>query len=139
MNFGEFEKFYTSLTERFEGYIQLSDSKEFIVLNGEVLPQWQEIHHGKNFINEICLFDGDRSITIRQINDGFGILDKRISNYKEVSYINFLANSKIQCFGINEIRIAQIWLAQSDKLCCNFDVLEPKFLLFSGFSRGDSK
>ena len=122
MNLLEFKKFYESLDAKFEGYIQLSDSKDFIIL--------------------LSLWDGDRSINIRQINNGFAKLDVKISDFKkdiyEITHQTFLVNAKFKNTKINRIKMTQIWQENADDLCCGFAVLEPQFLLFSGFERGEN-
>ena len=135
------KKFYEALKGEFEGYIQLSDSQDFIILQNDPLPTWESLHKGKNFINELCLFDGDRSINVRQINDGFVVLDKKILDFNQKNYEitsqTFLVNAKFKDTTIKGIKITQIWQENIDKLCCDFNVLEPQFLLFSGFIKGE--
>lgn len=142
MNLLEFKKFYESLDAKFEGYIQLSDSKDFIILEDNFLPAWETLHNDKNFINTLSLWDGDRSINIRQINNGFAKLDVKISDFKkdiyEITHQTFLVNVKFKNTKINRIKMTQIWQENADDLCCGFAVLEPQFLLFSGFERGEN-
>ena len=71
----QLKEFYESLSGLFEGYIQMSDKKlDNIFSSKQLLPAWKDLHNENNFILEACLFDGDRSITIRQLNDKFVVI-----------------------------------------------------------------
>lgn len=142
MTQADFKAFYTNLTESFEGYIQLSDSKDFIILNNEPLPQWEALHNGRNFIHQMCLYSPttQRSINATQINNGFNVLDKNLADFENSAKneIEFLANTQAHKHNISQIKITQIWQEVADELCCDFDVLMPTFTLFSGFTKGEN-
>lgn len=137
----ELKEFYKSLAEQFEGYIQMSDAKlNKIFTSKQVLPSWEDLHNSKNFIFEACFFDGDRSITIRQVNDKFAIIDEKLSDFKKenITTEEFVAKSledKIEL----KAKITQIWEEKEDENCENLKVLKPTLLLFSGFIKGESK
>ncbi len=126
----ELKDFYEKLNTEFEGYILLSNKKlEHIFTKKQTLPKWEELHDGKNFIIEAHFFDGDRSISIRQVNDKFIIIDKKLSSFKkenkpEETFIT-INNTKV--------KIATIWEEQKDELCESFEVLKPTMQLFCGF------
>ncbi len=123
----ELKQYYNELDSNFEGYVQMSDRK---LETFDTRPSWDEIHETNNFIFECCMFDGDRSIMIRQINDRFSIIDKKISDYKERTEELFF--TKVG----KKVKVIQIWEAQKDKNCCDFPVLKPTLQLFAGF-QGD--
>ncbi len=135
----ELKEFYKSLIDKFEGYIQMSDKKlDKIYTSKETLPSWEDLHKNKNFIFEACFFDGDRSITIRQINNAFVVIDGKLSNYENKTEEIFIAKSlenNVKC----KAKITQIWEEKEDENCENLQVLKPTLLLFSGFTKGDSK
>ena len=137
----ELKEFYKSLMEQFDGYIQMSDEKlNKIFTSKQTLPSWEDLHNGRNFILEACLFDGDRSITIRQVNDKFAIIDEKLSDLKKenITTEEFVAKSledKIEL----KAKITQIWEEKADENCENLKVLKPTLLLFSGFTKGKSK
>lgn len=140
----QLKDFYENLNIEFEGYIQMSDEKlDKIFSSKQTLPSWEDLHENKNFILEACLFDGDRSITIRQINDKFAVIDKKLSDFSEENKKEeeFLAKSNEENVNF-KAKITQIWEEKEDKNCENIKVLKPTLLLFSGFTeftKGDNK
>jgi len=134
----QLKEYYNNLSNDFEGYIQMSDEKlNKVFEEKQALPKWDDIHNTKNFILESCLFDGDRSITIRQVNNGFMILDKNLSDFSE-------GNITTQTFlttGYSTLTIAQIWEEdddeddEDDENCMNLKVLKPTIQLFIGFNK----
>lgn len=122
---------------KFVGYIQMSDSrieKKYILESPQTLPDID--YNNKNYILEMALFqeDSGRSILLRQHNDGWLILDKNLKeikkndNYivKEESYFTVTPNTP-------KMKIAQIWKPENSEFCNEWDVLEPKCLMFAGF------
>ncbi|WP_434241380.1 TIGR04423 family type III CRISPR-associated protein [Aliarcobacter cryaerophilus] len=138
----QLKEFYESLSGLFEGYIQMSDKKlDNIFSSKQLLPAWKDLHNENNFILEACLFDGDRSITIRQVNDKFAVIDKKLSDFKEEQKTTqiFLAKSNEENVNL-KAKITQIWEEKEDENCENIKVLKPTLQLFSGFEIvGDNK
>ncbi|RXJ95767.1 TIGR04423 family type III CRISPR-associated protein [Arcobacter sp. AHV-9/2010] len=138
----ELKEFYEGLKEEFEGYIQMSDEKlNKIFTTKQSLPSWNTLHNGKNFILEACLFDADRSITIRQVNDKFAVIDEKLSDFKDEhkTQEQFLAKSIEKNINL-KAKITQIWEEKEDEYCLNIKVLKPTLQLFSGFEIvGDNK
>ncbi|WP_418179160.1 TIGR04423 family type III CRISPR-associated protein [Aliarcobacter lanthieri] len=138
----ELQKFYEELKDEFVGYIQMSNKKlDDIFSIKQTLPSWEEIHKEKGFIVEACLFDGDRSITIRQINDKFAVIDKKLSDFSEEQKTTqtFLAKSLEKDVNL-EAKITQIWEEAKDENCLDIKVLKPTIQLFSGFKpKGENK
>ena len=135
----QLKEFYENLSSEFEGYIQMSDEKlNKVFTSKQKLPSWDSLHNGKNFIFEVCLFDGDRSITIRQVNNKFAIIDKRLSEYQKenITTQSFLTTAYAK------VNIAQIWEEKNDENCLDMKVLKPTIQLFVGFNsqeKGESK
>jgi CRISPR type III-associated protein (TIGR04423 family) len=135
----ELKKYYEQLSSDFEGYIQMSDEKlNKVFTSKQKLPSWDSLFNGKNFILEACLFDGDRSITIRQVNNKFAIIDKRLSEYQKenITTQSFLTTAYAK------VNIAQIWEEKNDENCLDMKVLKPTIQLFVGFNsqeKGESK
>lgn len=123
----ELKAYYDGLEDKFEGYIQMSN-KELETF--QTKPSWDSIHEKNNFIYEACLYDGDRSIMIRQVNDKFIIIDKKISELTNKSEEVFFAKDG------KKIKMIQEWEAKEDKYCENFPVLTPTLQLFAGFQGG---
>jgi CRISPR type III-associated protein (TIGR04423 family) len=137
--FNELKSFYENLNGEFEGYIQMSDEKlDKILSSKQTLPSWEDLHKNKNFIFEACFFDGDRSLTIRQINNAFVVIDEKLSNYENKTEEIFIAKSLENNMKL-KAKITQIWEEKEDKNCENLQVLKATLLLFSGFTKGDSK
>lgn len=138
----QLKDFYEGLSGLFEGYIQMSDEKlNKIFTTKQSLPSWDTLHNSKNFILEACLFDADRSITIRQVNDKFSVIDKKLSDFKEEQKTTqtFLAKSNEKKLELSA-KITQIWEEKKDENCLNIKVLKPTLQLFSGFEIvGDNK
>ena len=135
----ELKEFYEGLSDLFEGYIQMSDEKlDKIFSSKQTLPSWEDLHKNKNFIFEACFFDGDRSLTIRQINNAFVVIDEKLSNYENKTEEIFIAKSLENNMKL-KAKITQIWEEKEDENCENIKVLKPTLLLFSGFTKGDSK
>lgn len=137
----QLKEFYKSLTEQFEGYIQMSDTKlNKIFTSKQVLPSWEDLHNSKNFIFEACFFDVDRSITVRQVNDKFALIDKKLSDFKKenITTEEFVAKSLEENIAL-KVKITQIWEEKEDENCKNLKVLKPTIQLFSGFTKGESK
>ena len=136
--FDELKDFYKSLSNKYEGYIQMSDeilNKIFSVK--QILPSWEDLHKN-NFIIEALLFDGERSINIRQINDKYTIIDQNISSYKNISEEFFIAKSLEDNINL-KAKIIQVWEDIEDENCLNIKVLKPTLQLFAGFSTGEDK
>lgn len=128
----EIKNFYINLEGKFEGYFQMSDEKlNKVYQEKQTLPSWEDLHEDKNFILEACLFDGNRSITIRNIGNSFVLIDKNISDFKEenITKQSFITN------GYKEVIISQIWEEKEDENCLNIKVLKPTIQLFSGFKK----
>jgi CRISPR type III-associated protein (TIGR04423 family) len=137
--FNELKSFYENLNGEFEGYIQMSDGKlDKIFSSKQTLPSWEDLHKNKNFIFEACFFDGDRSLTIRQMNNAFVVIDEKLSNYENKTEEIFIAKSLENNMKL-KAKITQIWEEKEDKNCENLQVLKATLLLFSGFTKGDSK
>ena len=135
----ELKEFYEGLSDLFEGYIQMSDEKlDKIFSSKQTLPSWEDLHKNKNFIFEACFFDGDRSLTIRQINNAFVVIDEKLSNYENKTEEIFIAKSLENNMKL-KAKITQIWEEKEDENCENIKVLKPTLLLFSGFIKGESK
>ena len=130
----EIKNFYTNLKGDFEGYIQMSDEKlNKVFEEKKSLPAWETLHKKENFILEACFFDGDRSITIRNIGNSFVVTDKNLSDFSNITKQEFITN------GYEKIQISQIWEEKEDEFCENFKVLKPTLALFTGFIKGDNK
>jgi len=122
----ELKTYYEALDNRFEGYIQMSD-REAKTFTSK--PSWKDLHETNNFIFEAALFDGDRSIMIRQHNEKFIVIDKKISEFKETNHELFFTKDK-------KVKMVQVWEAKEDINCENFPVLKPTLQLFAGFEGG---
>jgi CRISPR type III-associated protein (TIGR04423 family) len=130
----QLKEFYESLSSEFEGYIQMSNEKlNKVFTSKQKLPSWDSLHNGKNFIFEACLFDGDRSITIRQVNDKFAVIDKKLSQYQKenITTQSFLTTA------YSKANISQIWEEKEDENCLNKLVLKPTIQLFTGFQKAE--
>ncbi len=129
--FEELKKFYNKLDDKYEGYIQMSDSRiNNIFIQPNKLPKWKELHNDINYILEMALYEpkSKKSILIRQINDKWSVIEKYLNE-------NDLQNSD-DFFTIKyniKARIVQIWQKEEDDFCLGLETLIPKTLFFAGF------
>jgi CRISPR type III-associated protein (TIGR04423 family) len=137
----ELKKFYENLNSEFEGYIQMSDEKlNKIFITKQKLPKYDEIHHKNNFIFEMALFDGDRSILVRQFNDKFLVTDEKLSEFEEKTEDKFFSKKKNK-----KVVITTIWQEEKTIVwkdgqeCETLKTLKPTMQLFSGFDKGEEK
>lgn len=126
----KFEEIYNTLQGEYQGYMQLSDkklSKNFVCKTKQKL---KPLDIGDSFVVEACFFDGDESINIRQVNDGYKVVKAKLSDFSKenVTKNEFLTN------GYGKVKIATIWEGKGDEHCKNYDVLTPILQLFAGFS-----
>ncbi len=132
----ELKKYYQELTQEYEGYIQMSDSKiKDIFISATLLPKWENLHNKVNYIVEVALFDpiSKNSILIRQHNNEWLVLEKELNGDEPIeSYFTLVKNSP-------KMKIAQIWEEESSEFCLDMKVLEAKYLMFAGFEKGDLK
>ena len=131
----ELEQFYRGLTGEFEGYIQMSDSRiEHVFVTSSSLPKWEELHNELNYIVEMAFFDPKtkKSILIRQQNSNWLVLEKELKETESTdSFYTIVKDTP-------KMKIAQIWEEEKSEFCLNMKVLEPKYLLFAGFEKGEA-
>ena len=128
----ELEQFYRGLSQKFEGYIQMSDSRiEHVFVTLSSLPKWEELHNGVNYILEMAFFDPEtkKSILIRQQNSHWLVLEKELKETEPMD--SFYTITK----DTPKMKIAQIWEEEDNEFCLDMKVLEPKYLLFAGFEK----
>lgn len=131
----ELEQFYRGLTGEFEGYIQMSDGRiEHIFVTPSSLPKWEELHNSINYIVEMVLFEPKtkKSILVRQQNSNWFILEKELTGEEPIDSFYTIAKDT------PKIKIAQIWEEEESEFCLDMKVLEPKYLLFAGFKKGEA-
>ena len=134
----ELKEWYRALTEQYEGYVQMSDSRikpNHLFKTPQALPKWEELHNEINYIVEMALYqpDSKRSILIRQQNSVWLVMDRVLDGKEPTdSYFTLTENT-------SKMKIAQIWEEEPNEFCLDMRVLEPKYLLFAGFEKGDSK
>lgn len=131
MTYDGLEREFKGLQGEWEGYIQMSD-EPLKILENAILPSWQSLHKGANFIFEAGLFckKSEQCVMIKQFNNEFLFASVNLRDFKESEkgFENFIAlNGK-------KARICQIWQVQRDENCLNLPVLKPKFTLFAGFA-----
>jgi len=129
----ELEAFYNGLTDKYEGYVQMSDGRiepKHLFKTAQTLPKWEELHNDVNYILEMGLFNPvtKQSILIRQQNSEWLVIDKKLEGNEPIDQFFTLTKDT------PKMKIAQIWEEEKSEFCLGLDVLEPKYLLFAGFS-----
>jgi len=131
----ELEHFYNELTGKYEGYIQVSDSRiDNVFVKPTSLPKWERLHNNTNYILEMALFNpaSNDSILIRQHNSEWLVLEKKLDGTEPTdSFFTIVENTP-------KMKIAQIWEEESNEFCLDMKVLEAKYLMFAGFEKGES-
>lgn len=137
----ELKPIYESLTDKYEGYIQMSDKRiEHIFKIAQQLPVLEDLYvdvnnknSDVNYIVEMALFEpsSKKSILIRQQNCKWLVLEKTLSgNELMETYFTLSKNTP-------KMNIAQIWEEESNEFCLDMEVLEAKYLMFAGFKKGE--
>ncbi len=129
------KEYYKTLTGKYEGYVQMSDSRfkdEHLFYTKKNLPPWETLHHnGINYILEVALFDGSKSILVRQHNAGFLVLEKELNGDEPMDSYYIVTDKEHKI----KMQVAQIWEEEANEFCLDMDVLEPKYLIFAGFEK----
>jgi len=136
-NRNELKKFYNSLTDKYQGYVQMSDSRikdNHIFKIAQILPKWEDLHNEVNYILEMALYEpnskpSNRSILIRQQNSEWLVIDRKLTQKEIENSDSFFTLIK----DTPKMKIAQIWEEEKNEFCLDMEVLEPKYLLFAGF------
>ena len=134
VNREDLKTYYEKLNAQYEGYIQMSDRRiENIFETPTILPKWNELHKGINYILEVALYEPNTkmSILIRQQNDNWLILEEELKGDEPTDSFFTLKDDL-------KMKIAQIWDNKEDEFCNDWEVLEPTMLMFAGFEK-DSK
>ena len=130
----ELEVFYNGLTDKYEGYVQMSNSRikpKHLFQIAQTLLKWEELDDGSNYIVEMALFEpsSKRSILIRQQNSEWLVLDKVLNGNEPIDFYFTLTENT------PKMKVAQIWEEEPNEFCLGLKVLEPKYLLFAGFEK----
>ena len=131
---------YINTLQGYEGYVQFShrpiDKDQDIFYDGKLL---HVSHDEDGFVYEAHFCNGEKSISIRQINDSWKISQTTISNVQKEDKQTFIAS--IKDFK-HDVEMAQIWEEVEDELCAGMKVKKLKRVVFAGFvkkSKGDEK
>lgn len=122
---------------KYSGYLWMSDSKEPIILQSEVLPE-----HGTNSLNpfviEGLLFAETENISITIRHTGRYVIaqtDLKQENSDSVS--KYYLSHKLD--KVTMVNFKQIWKAIPDTLCAGMEVLTLESIVFCGFSENKNK
>ncbi len=117
--------------EGYEGYVQFShrpiDKNRDIFIG--ISPK---VENEAGFIYEAHFCNGTQSISIRQVNGNFIVLTTDISDISQENVQAYLTDIEA-CPNIN---MAQIWEAETDKLCEGMPVEKLQKVVFAGFVKG---
>jgi CRISPR type III-associated protein (TIGR04423 family) len=139
----ELKKYYETLEDEYEGYVQMSDSRfkdEHLFYHKKSLPPWGVLHPTDiNYILEMALFDGSKSILIRQHNANFLVWEKDLDGKEDMDAYFIVTDKEHK----KKMKIAQIWEEASSEFCEvdgeALKALEPKYLMFAGFEDDKGK
>lgn len=116
---------------KYQGYLWYSNAKEPQVLDNEEFEL--EISDDKNpFIIEGQLYDGEKSISIKYVDGKYIQKVYKMSEMKgSIQEQTFYSNRMKD----KQLVFVQYWREESDELCEGMKVLQPKELVFVGFSK----
>jgi len=128
MNLEEIINYINSL-EGYQGYVQFSH-REIDIKKDVFIDTNPKIENEKGFIYEAHFCNGKNSITIKQINDSFMIIENSVENIdkRDIDIFKGISNLKI--------KMAQIWEEIEDEDFDEFKVKKLKNVVFYGF-KGD--
>ena len=118
---------YINNLKGYQGYVQFSDTK---IRDCDIFKEFQDIKLTltNGFIYEAHFYNGNDSISIKQINDNFYINEEFNVNIDDIQiYISDITDCP-------SIKMAQIWEEKLDELCENMKVLSLKKVIFVGFN-----
>lgn len=132
------------ITQKYNGYIWLSNQKQPRVLVDEVLGDF--VPNDEAFIVEGFLFDGNNSYSIKFI-DGKYLVNKFVveaSDYNDKNVVDkYFVHNKVDKIGNKKLHFLQFWRTKDDEFCKTrtFDgkVLQPAELVFVGFDNPKNK
>jgi len=131
MNQNEVREFINKL-ESYYGYIQFLhrpiDKSKDIFLDKE-----PKVEDEDGFVYEAHFCNGNKSISIKQVNDKWLVSETDISKIAKDDIQTY--KSDIEGWNYN-IKMAQIWEDVEDSLCENMKVKKLKKVVFAGFENG---
>ena len=134
MNKNEVKEFINSL-KGYGGYVQYShrpiDKTKDIFIDKD-----PKIEDEDGFIYEAHFCNGNKSISIKQINNNWLVSETDISQVSKNDIQTYKSN--IENWNYN-IKMAQIWKEEVDELCESMQVKKLKKVVFAGFKKGESK
>ena len=133
----EFEDIYGELTQKYVGYIQMSDKYiEHIHKKPNDLWALAELYKDVkgnstevNYVLEMALFceETKESILVRQHNDGWLLRKKNIEESMPIESFHTVASKTLK------MKMAQIWEDTPNDFCNVWYVSELQCLMFAGF------
>jgi len=131
MNKNELKEFINSL-KGYGGYVQYShrpiDKNKDIFVDKD-----PKIEDEDGFIYEAHFCNGNKSISVKQVNDKWLVSETDISQVSKTDIQTY--KSDIQEWNYN-IKMAQIWKEEVDELCESMQVKKLKKVVFIGFENG---
>jgi len=120
---------YINSLKGYEGYIQFShrpiDIKKDIFIDKDPI-----ISDERGFVLEAYFFNGQDSISIRQINSGWVVDESKNIILEDIGTYHAIGDLKI--------KMAQQWRVKSDENCVNMEVMKLEKVVFAGFEKGES-
>lgn len=131
MNKNTVEEFINKL-KGYQGYIQYSHRP--IDKNKDIfVDQDPKVEDEDGFIYEAHFCNGNKSISVKQVNDKWLVSETDISQVSKNDIQTY--KSDIQEWNYN-IKMAQIWKEEADELCEGMEVKKLKKVVFIGFENG---
>lgn len=118
---------YIKKLQNYEGYIQFSDEKIRpcdIFTKDDVIAD--KLETTKGFVYEAHFSNGEKSISIKQINADWFVSQTDISNVSDEDVQTYWALEK-------NVKMAQIWQEEADEFCEGMMVKKLKKVVFAGF------
>ncbi len=120
---------------KYTGYLWYSNETKPRVLNNEEFEL--VIEDTKNpFIVEGQLCNGCKSISIKYVDGKYIVKPYTLSEYKDADVEEYVPNRMDK---VEKLLFKRAWKAESDELCCDMKVLQPKELVFVGLKMKEDK
>ncbi|MCF6244160.1 MAG: TIGR04423 family type III CRISPR-associated protein [Sulfurovum sp.] len=118
---------YINDLDGYEGYVQFSH-RPIDIKKDVFVGRNPQVEDEVGFVYEAHFANGKESIGIKQVNDTWLVSSTDIENVPTETFVA-IADLKVN--------MAQIWIAESDTLCEDMEVLKLKKVVFSGFAGGE--
>ena len=121
---------YINTLNDYNGYVQFSHRR----LNKDTdifIDRDININDETGFVFEAHFYNSQKSISIKQFNDAWNVIEQDISDISKSDIVEYKAISSYM------VSMAQVWEVEKDDLCLGMEVNKIKNVVFVGISKGE--